>query len=112
MASPSAVAQPRCRLRLVRASQHLLHVLWCSCSGRCQKRDTRCGFFFADWLLAAGGGASLSAFGAALVQACVAVSLSLVSQWRCFVVNAVVMISHAEVYTTRNVAAMHVLELG
>ena len=47
MASPSAVAQPRCRLRLVRASQHLLHVLWCSCSGRCQKRDTRRGFFFA-----------------------------------------------------------------
>ena len=49
-------------------------------------------------------------FGAALVQACVAVSLSLVSQWRC-VVNAVVMISHEELYT-RNVAAMHVLELG
>ena len=47
MASPSAAAQPRCRLRLVRASQHLLHVLWCSCSGRCQKRDTRRGFFFA-----------------------------------------------------------------
>ena len=111
MASPSAVAQPRCRLRLVRASQHLLHVLWCSCSGRCQKRDTRYGFFFADWLLAAGDGASLSAFGGALVQACVAVSPSLVSQWRCFVVNAVVMISHEERYT-RNVAAMHVLELG
>jgi len=50
---------------------------------------------FADWLLAAGGGASLSAFGAALVQACVAVTLS---QWRRFVVNAEVMISHEELY--------------